>query len=219
MTDRLDWLLPVICLLACFMTLWFESQDMQKHKFKTKLLASLAFVGFAWNLGAAGNLYGQILFAGLILSLIGDVLLALKNTKHAFILGIGAFLLAHVFYALAFSTMGSMTHKLAWVLPSILILLIGMGLWLRPYLQGIFQVAVPAYLLVIGCMLMMAWLVPNITPYIWIITGASLFALSDVFVARNRFIKSAMINRMIGLPLYYVSQLILAYSISAVSHY
>ena len=59
------------------MTLWFEaksaqSESMQKLKVKTKLLASLAFVGFAWDLGAADSTYGQVMLAGLVLSLAGD---------------------------------------------------------------------------------------------------------------------------------------------------
>jgi len=217
MTDRLILLLPVICLLACGMTLWFEYQQHHASKLKAKLLASLAFVGFAWELGATDSLYGQLLLIGLLLSLIGDVLLAIQGNKRWFVFGIVAFLLAHVVYAMAFAGLASVTARLPMVFPVILVIMLGIGLWLRSYLSGIFQVAVPAYLLAIGVMLVMAWLVPVGAPQVYIIIGASLFALSDVFVARNRFIKPAFFNRVWGLPIYYVAQLMLAFSVKLTS--
>ncbi len=218
MTDQLLWLLPVICLLACGLTLWFDTQSQQQLKLKTKLLASLAFVGFAWDLGAGDSLYGQLLLTGLVLSLAGDVLLAKPGNKRWFVCGMAAFLLAHMAYAIAFSTMGSVTARLPLVLPLIVLLVLGIGLWLRNYLSGVFKVAVPAYLLAIGTMLVMAWLVPTSIgqQQLWIVAGASLFALSDVWVARNRFTEPAFVNRLVGLPLYYVAQLLLAYSVKTV---
>jgi uncharacterized membrane protein YhhN len=214
--------LPVVCLLACAATLWCEAQSedsgdraetMQKLKVKTKLLASLAFVGFAWDQGAADSEYGRVLLVGLVLSLVGDVLLALTGNKKWFVLGIGAFLLAHVAYALAFGMIGSETSRLPLVAPLVVLTLAGIGVWLRTHLTGIFVLAVPAYLLAIGVMLIMAWLVPNSLIQFWVMTGATLFAISDVFVARNRFVSPAFENRLIGLPIYYVAQLMLAYSV------
>jgi len=180
MTDRLLWLLPGICLLACFMSLWFDSQAMQKHALKTKLLASLAFVGFAWDLGATESSYGQLILAGLLLSLMGDVLLAIKGQKKCFLLGIGAFLLAHILYAVAFSTLATDKQRLMLVLPVISVAVVAVGLWLKPHLTGAFRLAVPGYLIAIGFMLMMAWLVPMNAVYYWVVTGASLFALSPL---------------------------------------
>ena len=218
----LTWFLPVVCLLACGATLWCEAQveqgddradAMQNLKVKTKLLASLAFVGFAWYLEAADSYYGRVLLIGLVLSLVGDVLLALTGNKKWFVLGIGAFLLAHVAYAVAFGMLGAVTGRLPLVTPLVVLLLIGIGLWLRSYLSGVFVIAVPAYLLAIGAMLVMAWLVPVSPVQFWVTTGATLFAFSDVFVARNRFVKPAFENRLIGLPMYYVAQLMLAWSV------
>lgn len=222
MSDSLILFLPLVCLIGCGLTLWFEARSgqegvdadaMQKLKIKTKLLASLAFVGFAWDQGAADSTYGQVLLVGLVLSLAGDVLLAMTGDKKWFVMGIGAFLLAHVAYAVAFGLLSPVTAKLPLVSPVVVLVMAGIGLWLRRYLTGVFVVAVPAYLLAIGVMLVMAWLVPVSAVQFWVTTGATLFALSDVFVARNRFVKPAFENRLIGLPLYYVAQLMLAYSV------
>ena len=206
--------LPTICLFACGLTLLFEAKGLTQLTVKSKLLASLAFVGFAWEQGAKDSLYGQLMLGGLVLSLAGDVLLALKGKSHWFLLGIAAFLLAHLVYAGAFITVGTDPAKLSLVVPAVLLFLLLTGLWLRAHLQGIFQVAVPAYLLAIGLMLVLAWANQSSLAQVWIIGGASLFAVSDLFVARQRFIQAELRNRVIGLPIYYVAQLLLAYSVS-----
>jgi hypothetical protein len=42
--------------------------------------------------------------------------------------------------------------------------------------------------------------------------GALGFYVSDIFVARQRFLKTDFVNRLIGLPLYYGGQFLLAFS-------
>ena len=213
MTDRLILLLPSICMLACFSSIWLEARNHQSLCIKVKGLASLAFVGFAWDLGAVNSTYGQMLLIGLVFSALGDVLLAMKTQKRWFLLGIIAFLLAHVFYALAFAQTSFDTNKLPLILPVITVFLLLTLLWLRRHLSGLFKLAVPVYILAIGVMLIFAWGNQTPTAWWWIVGGASLFALSDLFVARNRFVKADIRNRIIGLPIYYLAQLVLAYSI------
>ena len=41
-------------------------------------------------------------------------------------------------------------------------------------------------------------------------TGAVLFYVSDLFVARERFVTPGFVNKALGLPLYYGGQLLLA---------
>jgi uncharacterized membrane protein YhhN len=48
---------------------------------------------------------------------------------------------------------------------------------------------------------------------LFILLGAMLFVVSDLAVARNRFVARAFINRAIGLPLYFTAQLLLAASV------
>ncbi|OQY43225.1 MAG: hypothetical protein B6240_12915 [Desulfobacteraceae bacterium 4572_87] len=43
--------------------------------------------------------------------------------------------------------------------------------------------------------------------------GALSFYISDLFVARDRFVKKKPINRILGLPLYFGGQFLLAFSI------
>ena len=52
----------------------------------------------------------------------------------------------------------------------------------------------------------------------WSLTvGALAFAISDISVARDRFVAHHFINRLWGLPLFYVAQVILALSIVGLS--
>jgi len=46
------------------------------------------------------------------------------------------------------------------------------------------------------------------------VLGAVAFYLSDLGVARDRFVSKGFVNRLVGLPLYYGGQLLLAYSVS-----
>jgi uncharacterized membrane protein YhhN len=50
------------------------------------------------------------------------------------------------------------------------------------------------------------------TPQLGILAGAILFYVSDLFVARQRFVVNAHHNRQIGLPLYHAGQFLLAFS-------
>lgn len=211
---HVTYLLPVICLFACILTLVFEGKNLDKLSLKSKTLASVSVVGYAWTLSAWDSLYGQLLLTGLVLSLIGDVLLGLKNHKQTLLLGIAAFLLTHICYALAFFQLGFATAKLPLLLPVIVLAMILTALWLRPHLRGKYQLAVPLYLIAIGIMLIFAWANQSTNAWWSIVIGASLFALSDLTVARNRFIKQHINNRIIGLPLYYSAQLMLAYSVT-----
>ena len=50
-----------------------------------------------------------------------------------------------------------------------------------------------------------------------ILGGAVAFYLSDLFVARDRFVSEGITNRVIGLPLYYGGQYLLAFSVGFVA--
>jgi hypothetical protein len=46
-----------------------------------------------------------------------------------------------------------------------------------------------------------------------VFAGAVAFYFSDVFVARDRFVKNEFINRLVGLPMYYAGQFLIAFSL------
>jgi uncharacterized membrane protein YhhN len=70
------------------------------------------------------------------------------------------------------------------------------------------RLPVAAYLAAIGAMVALA--TGTLRPVV--ILGAVAFVTADVFVARQRFVVRASVNRLVGLPLYFAAQLLLASS-------
>lgn len=156
------------------------------------------------------------IFLGLCCCLIGDVFLALPRGRM-FLPGLLAFLVGHVFYALGFFSVAPMS---AWTwVGAVMVLFSGLPvfLWLSPYL-GPMRSPVLAYVVVIGVMVVGAWSLlghPDLAlnGRIMAFTGALCFYISDIFVARDRFLQKAPLNRIAGLPLYYTGQFLIAFSI------
>jgi len=180
-----------------------ESRGARVPRAATKVAASLGFVLLALLRGADGAFERGIL-AGLALSVVGDALL-LSARRPAFLAGLVAFLLAHVAYALSFAT----AARPAWWAALPILAALGLVLrWLWPHL-GSMRTAVVAYCLVISVMLWLALGVDR--PEIRL--GAALFYASDLFVARDRFVRPGFANRLVGLPLYYAAQVLFALAV------
>ncbi|KMY68879.1 hypothetical protein AAU61_04695 [Desulfocarbo indianensis] len=196
--------------------LWAERGNSPGRILACKTSLSLLFVLAAFTQPHPLPGYYALALAGLILGLLGDVLLALK-TKAAFKAGLAAFLLGHLAYVAAF---GLYTEPMHWVLPGVLLLWAVAFLvfrWLKPHL-GDMRVPVAAYVIVITLMLWAAWAalwggqLPAWTARLGL-AGAVCFYLSDIFVARERFVTPGFANRLWGLPLYYVGQFLIAFSV------
>jgi uncharacterized membrane protein YhhN len=199
--------------------LFFENNGNQKGKLPTKTALSCLFIIAAVLQPHPLPAFFYILLVGLIFCLGGDVFLALPQEKM-FLCGLVSFLLGHVCYVLGFFyaaelnpwTWGGSAAGLA-VSSSVFF-------WLRPHL-GSMLVPVIAYVVVITAMVIGAFTVfgdtgLNLTGRIMVLFGAVSFYLSDLFVARDRFLKTEFTNRLLGLPLYYAGQFLLAFSVAYV---
>jgi uncharacterized membrane protein YhhN len=76
------------------------------------------------------------------------------------------------------------------------------------------RLPVVAYVVVISLMLVMATGAAAATGRGAIALGATCFYLSDLHVARHRFVSASFWNKSWGLPLYYAAQLILASTVN-----
>ena len=175
----------------------------------SKTIASLSFVGYAVGLGAFDHgLGGLALIAGLGLSLIGDLCL-LSDEKRIFKAGILAFLVAHIAYVVLFVILG--VHW-TWVGAGVItvgLLAIVIGRVLAPYV-GSLKGAVYAYIAVISVMVAMAigmGAFESGPGRVGLLMSAIAFFLSDLCVARQRFMTPGLINKAFGLPLYFGAQL------------
>jgi uncharacterized membrane protein YhhN len=169
-----------------------------------KVGASAAFLALALALRVGGPLERGIL-AGLALSAVGDALL-LSERRPAFLAGLVAFLFAHVAYAVAFARVSSPSLLALLAVAAVTAAALG---WLWPSL-GELRAPVVLYCAAISVMLWLALGVDRAE----ILLGAALFYASDLLVARDRFVRPGFANRLVGLPLYYAAQLLLALAIA-----
>lgn len=199
-----------LCVVAVAALLAAERRRSRTGMVIAKPVASAAFLWAALQWGALETHYGTLVLAGLALCMLGDVLLIPTDRPRVFRAGVFAFLLGHVAYASAFLTRPlSPPGLLAGGV--LLVLVLGMVLrWLGRSLPPDMVVPVRAYMIVIGVMATLACGVTAAGGPWQVVVGALAFTASDVSVARDRFVRQAFVNRAWGLPLYYVSQLLIA---------
>jgi uncharacterized membrane protein YhhN len=196
--------------------LYYEYRENRKGLLPTKTALSALFVMTLLVQPHPIPFYYHVLLIGLLFCLGGDVFLALPQDKM-FRLGLVSFLIGHIFYIIGFFGVARIN---IWTWVGTLIVFIFSGYiyyWLKPRL-GSMKVPVLAYIIVITIMLSGAWSILGDSSFAWtgrimVFSGASCFYVSDLFVARDRFVKKEPANRFIGLPLYYVGQFLLAFSV------
>jgi uncharacterized membrane protein YhhN len=190
-----------------------SQRESQLGAWLTKPLASAGFLVAAYGNGALHTRYGQFIFAALVLSWIGDVLL-IPHSKLWFQAGLFSFLLGHVGFGISFYFHGVMWRAAAGAAILLVAVALTIGRWLLPHVENKMRPPVIAYIVVISSMVALAVgaTVAGGTPLI--IVGAIAFFLSDLSVARDTFVKRGFVNRLWGLPLYYGAQLIFAFSIA-----
>jgi uncharacterized membrane protein YhhN len=184
-----------------------------------KLMASTGFIGCALVAGAWQSSFGRWVLVALVLSWAGDACL-LSRRRREFLIGLACFLLAHLVYSVALVQLGVDRESL--LLAGLVLTVVGFGVafWLLPKVESGMQVPVAAYLVAISTMLAFGAGaaaaasdrgVPGPIASILLIAPLA-FYFSDLFVARDRFVAHAFINRLWGLPLYYGAQILFAVS-------
>jgi uncharacterized membrane protein YhhN len=196
------------CALALVALLVAERRGSRPGVWLAKPLASTAFVAAAFLWGGASSTYGRLVLLALCLSWVGDVLLIPRKTVY-FLAGLGSFLIAHLVFAGAFAQQAQ--GGVGLVIGGTAMAAFGLGVlrWLWPLLDTRMRVAVVGYVAAISAMVTLAsGTVATSGPAL--LAGAIAFAVSDVFVARQRFVRRSFLNKASGLPLYYAGQLLLA---------
>jgi len=205
----MPWLLTAVCIGALVVLLFYEARRPSQRRYP-KMVASTAFVAVAVSVGALDTTFGTIIVVGLALSWLGDLFLALDG-RGPFVAGLVSFLLGHIAYTVAFTDRGLGDHLYLPVAAAALIA-IPIGRWLMPTVPRELKGPVVAYIAVISAMVVTA-ISTNVASADWRIpTGAIAFYLSDIGVARDRFAAPGFVNRVVGLPLYFGGQLLLAWA-------
>ncbi len=180
-----------------------------------KPVASLAFVTAGVLFLPLSSRAAVMLLVGLVLSFVGDLLLIPKGRKLTFLLGLGSFLCAHLAYSLAFVLRGVSARGVLYGAVALVAAGVPLARWLFPHVDGAMKPAVAGYVVAITAMVALAAgaVYPTGAP-LTLLAGAALFYASDLTVARERFVQRSMWNGIVGLPLYYVAQLLLVDGLS-----
>ena len=191
-----------------------EYLDSRSGVWIAKPLASTGFIAVALAAGALETSYGLTVLVALVLCWVGDVFLIPKGASALFLVGLVSFLLGHVGFAVAFILREPdplwMAAAAALALPPAFLVL----RWLRPHLPEKMRIPVVAYVVVISLMVVTAVGAASATGQTAIGVGGISFYLSDLHVARHRFVSQSFWNKAWGLPLYYAAQLILASTVT-----
>ena len=206
------WGFTVTC-VAGLAALLFAETSQPAWRRPAKMVASTAFVAVALSLGAWDTGFGRWMVAGLALSWLGDLLLTYPS-RTAFLGGLVAFLVAHVAYIVAFLVRG--VAGPLWF-ATLVVLVVGGFIvrWLWPYVDQQMRLPVVAYVVTISLMVLAAAATAQADAEWRIPVGAVAFYLSDIAVARDRFVAPGVVNRIWGLPLYYGAQLLFDWTAGA----
>ncbi len=172
-------------------------------------LASTGFVAVAVTRGALGGRYGRFILLGLAGCWCGDML-----GPGSFLLGLGAFLLAHLGFIAAFCANGIAWRRVLWALPVLAFVHAPLLAWLLPQVSAGEFWPVTAYIAVISLMVLFACGTSHNALGRRALLGAILFFVSDIFVACWRYVETGPINGNFCYPVYYTACIVLAMSVS-----
>jgi uncharacterized membrane protein YhhN len=142
------------------------------------------------------------LVAALVFSAAGDFLLALPWWQPSFVLGLAAFLIAHLCFLaallpLARSTRGRLAAVVVVVVACAALLVL---FWPRLIAEGM-AIPVAVYIAVLGAMVGTALLAALPTP--WTAVGAVCFAVSDAMIGISRFALAPENSEALAVPIWW----------------
>jgi uncharacterized membrane protein YhhN len=190
-----------------------ERAGAQRGVAASKPLASLGFIATALAAGALDSSYGVTILIGLALCALGDVLLIPRGAGKSFLAGMASFALGHAAYAAAFLQRGIERTATAVALSAMAVVTFLTLRWLASRLPADMRIPIRVYILIISVMVALAVGASSAANEPFMAAGAIAFALSDLSVARERFVRAAFINLLWGLSLYYAAQIVLALSV------
>ena len=199
----------LVTALACAALVILQLNGQLPAAAVAKLIASGGFLATAWSVGALRHPFGRVLFAGLGFSMCGDLFL-IGQARSYFLLGLVAFLMAHLAYVTAFVSRGQDRRwTLAAALPGIAVALLVLA-WLTPHVPPNLLTPVRVYTAAITLMVITAFGTRGAGAPWLLVAGALMFFVSDLSVAMLRLVETDFPTYAWGLPLYYAGQTCIA---------
>lgn len=154
-----------------------------------------------------------VLMGALFFSWIGDVVLLFEaQIPVLFLVGLGAFFIAHLLYVLVFiwysKRLDFSSIQRIFFFVFLVIYTFGLVQFLWGYL-GEFRVPVVAYALILLTMGITSAARPKSASYLWVVAGAALFIASDSLLAINKFVMPIWKPGVLIMSTYGMAQLLI----------
>ncbi len=193
----------LLFLIVGVIHLIFVDHSLVVYATKPLLMPILAIILSQSKLDKSTRFF-KFLMMALLWSMMGDIaLMFVSHPPHydyLFIVGLGSFLLAHLFYIISFNSHPNpgkgLISKLPILVLPILLYMFGMLTFLWKDLPQDLKIPVFVYSLAIGGMVVSVLNLKGEIPqrfFLMIITGALLFMISDSIIAINKFSLSVTI--------------------------
>lgn len=184
------------------------------EKVTKPLLMIVMIIYFVSSVNSISSALKKWVIAALAFSWLGDVLLMFQQEQPIFfLLGLSAFLIAHIFYILFFhlARVNEQVKSRWWLLAIVVVYYAILMAVLYPKL-GDMKVPVPVYGIVISFMLLLAThmlFIKNSKAGQLMMAGAVLFILSDSVLAINKFYQPFEAAGLVIMLTYGIAQLLI----------
>ncbi len=175
---------------------------------------------FFFNSQRYGDRFTLLIQAGLFFSFLGDIALMFQQwDEFFFLIGLGAFLIAHLFYCIAFihnisEVGGDDGLAVGFGIAAAIVLFAVIFAWqLVPRLDEGLSIPVISYVVIISAMAILAgfrWMRTYPRSFWLVMIGALFFMASDCLLATNRFIRTMDWSPPVIILTYALAQVLIA---------
>jgi uncharacterized membrane protein YhhN len=211
--------------IVAIINLFVQVMDFQLLDYITKpLLMITLLVHYLASRKNKPTLLTKLMAGALVFSWLGDVILMLQGRMEGlFVFGLGAFLIAHVFYIVAYRVARTgeiMAESANFTRTRIIFLVFIGGALVYLLFPGLGEMLIPValYTIVIIAMAIAAVMRKGRTidkSFIMVYSGALLFIMSDSMIAINKFLNPLVQARLMIMATYIAAQLLIVKGILA----
>ena len=200
--------------LIALLNLFIEILNIQEVRIFIRPLVCILLLGYLITKTKLYGVFSKLIFWGLLFSLVGDFVLIFAGSRtNIFLIGLGAFLVAHIFYSIAFYRDYKYDVRASQKYGNIMLMVITIFsiiffIWIHPYLNEM-VIPIMVYMLVISVMAILAGFRygrVNTGSFSMILTGAVFFVISDTLLAINKLMTPFLYSGVLVIATYMIAQ-------------
>jgi len=207
----------LIFLLILILNLMVQSAFFEGYSILIKPLICVSLAFYLYRESNMKTGFNRLVFAGLIFSLMGDIMLLYAGSDvYLFLYGLVSFLMAHILYSAAFFRDFKNNPQESKYYGHLMLFLMGVFSmsyysWIRDYLND-FKIPVLAYIFVISIMAILAayrYRRVNLLSFRLICFGAIFFVISDSALAFRKFVEPYSFAGILIISTYMIAQFLI----------